>query len=471
MPFTTHWKLQHKGICHSIYFLSGVLGMTEEGLKKIRKQVLAGVLLVSIFCGIISFGNHLSMYRTEKSKEGYRIGSLLKKEMEKSFFLLPDYFENGKEQGGLPDAMEEAMLRELPIYHYMKENDKEKETEDTLIAQMLKGKEGSDEDKREIEEKDLDYGEDALHIENSMLEEMQRESGRFKEKQQQEEKREVEDDSTAEDKNTVKAEPKSFERPEYPAYTYDWSEQWGYEELVTHFYAVDKTTELSEKYMKLDNLLYQDLTIDKSKEGPQILIYHTHSQEGFADSVPGDASTTIVGAGERLTALLEEEYGFSVLHHTGEYDVENRDYAYSNSLSAIETILKANPSIQVVIDLHRDEMREGKKLVMDLQGRPTARFMFFNGMSHIRKKGDIGYLENPYIQDNLAFSFQAQVAANEYYPGIARKIYLKAYRYNLHLKPKSLLIELGAQTNTVEEIMNACDPLAHILFIVLGKEM
>ena len=80
---------------------------------------------------------------------------------------------------------------------------------------------------------------------------------------------------------------------------------------------------------------------------------------------------------------------------------------------------------------------------------------------------EIAYLENPYIQENLAFSFQAQVAANEYYPGIARKIYLKAYRFNMHLTPKSMLIELGAQNNTVEEIMNACDPLAHILAIVL----
>ena len=105
--------------------------------------------------------------------------------------------------------------------------------------------------------------------------------------------------------------------------------------------------------------------------------------------------------------------------------------------------------------------------MMDLQGRPTARFMFFNGLSYIRKSGEIEYLENPHIQDNLAFSFQAQVAANEYYPGLARKVYLKAYRYNLHLKPKSMLIELGAQNNTVEEIMNACDPLAHILAIVL----
>ena len=63
-----------------------------------------------------------------------------------------------------------------------------------------------------------------------------------------------------------------------------------------------------------------------------------------------------------------------------------------------------------------------------------------------------------------------QVAANEYYPGITRKIYLKGYRYNMHYRGKTLLIELGAQTNTVEEIMNAIDPLAHILSIVLNGE-
>ena len=195
---------------------------------------------------------------------------------------------------------------------------------------------------------------------------------------------------------------------------------------------------------------------------------HTHSQEAFVDSVPGDPSTSIVGAGEKLAKLLSEEYGFKVLHHTGEYDVESRDYAYTNSLPALEEILAQNPDIEVIIDLHRDAVREEQKLVMDLGGRPTARFMFFNGLSYIRKKGEISYLENEYIQDNLAFSFQAQVAANEYYPGIARKIYLKAYRYNLHLRPRSMLIELGAQTNTVEEIMNACEPLAHIISIVLG---
>jgi len=256
----------------------------------------------------------------------------------------------------------------------------------------------------------------------------------------------------------------------YPAYNYDWSEKWDYQALVSNFYAVDNSTKLKEEYVGLDQLLYQDLSVNKQADGPQVLIYHTHASESFVDSVPGDASTTIVGAGEKLASLLQEKYGFKVLHHTGVYD-NARDEAYNESLPAITQILEENPTIEVVIDLHRDAIAGDRKLVMDLQGRPTARFMFFNGLSYSRKNGEIEYLENPYIQENLAFSFQAQVAANEYYPGIARKVYLKAYRFNMHLKPKSMLIEMGAQNNTVEEIMNACDPLAHILAIVLDGGM
>ena len=77
------------------------------------------------------------------------------------------------------------------------------------------------------------------------------------------------------------------------------------------------------------------------------------------------------------------------------------------------------------------------------------------------------YLPNPYIADNQALSFQMQLAAEEYYPGLMRKIYLKGYRYNLHMKPKSMLIEVGAQTNTLQEAKNAMEPLANILALVL----
>ena len=243
-----------------------------------------------------------------------------------------------------------------------------------------------------------------------------------------------------------------------------------YDALVKQFYTIDRTTLIGNDQLNIDSLQNKNLTISKDASAPQILIYHTHSQEMFADSVPGDTSTSIVGAGDYLTQILTETYGYNVLHHTGQYDVEARDDAYSKALPAIEQILKDNPSIQVVIDLHRDAMAEETHLVMDLDGKPTAQFMFFNGLSRTTKTGNISYLYNENIGDNLAFSFQMQMKAVQFYPGLTRKIYLKGYRYNMHLRPRTLLVELGAQNNTVEEVMNACDPLAHILNMVLSGE-
>ena len=243
-----------------------------------------------------------------------------------------------------------------------------------------------------------------------------------------------------------------------------------YETLVRNFYAIDANTMAGSDQLSVEKLLGMDMTLPQEGDGPQILIYHTHSQEAFADSVPGDVNTGIVGVGECLTKILTEQYGYRVLHNTGQYDVETRDNAYSRALPAVEQILAENPSIQVIIDLHRDEVAEETKLVTDIQGRPTARFMFFNGLSRTRKTGDIDYLANENQEANLAFSFQMQLKAAEYYPGLTRRIYLKGYRYNMHLRPWTLLVELGAQNNTVEEAINACDPLAHILDMVLKGE-
>lgn len=251
---------------------------------------------------------------------------------------------------------------------------------------------------------------------------------------------------------------------------YDWNIFSDPESLRKEFFAIDATTEIENERIAPGMLLEKEISLSEPNGGPQILIYHTHSQETFADSIPGDANTSIVGAGEYLTNLLKEEYGYEVLHHTGEYDVETRDYAYSYALPNIEAILQEYPSIEVVIDLHRDAVAGDRKLVSEQNGKKAAQVMFFNGLSHTVKQGDIDYLANPYIEDNLAFSFQMQVLCNEYYPGLTRRIYLKGYRYNMHLCPQSLLIELGAQTNTCEEVRNSLDIIAHVLSMCLEEK-
>jgi stage II sporulation protein P len=236
--------------------------------------------------------------------------------------------------------------------------------------------------------------------------------------------------------------------------------------LLQTFYQVDNTTTIGKDQLNVDKLLGEDMTVDLSVDGPQILIYHTHSQEGYKDSVSGDSSTTVVGVGDYLTTLLEEK-GFTVLHHKGEYDVGDRDHAYTNAAPVIEQLLADNPSIQVVIDLHRDGVSETTRLVTEQNGKKMAKIMFFNGLSRTTAAGDIPYLKNPYIADNLALSFQMQLAAAEYYPDLTRRIYLKGYRFNMHFCPKSMLVEVGAQTNTFEEAKNAMEPLADLLAKVL----
>ena len=244
-----------------------------------------------------------------------------------------------------------------------------------------------------------------------------------------------------------------------------------YEERLKHYYTIDGVTSIEEGEIDFDKLLNMDLTITKSSEEMQILIYHTHSQEGFADSVPGDENTTIMGVGEYLASVLREEYGYQVYHHLGKYDVESRDNAYARSLPEIKQFLDEHPSIDVVIDLHRDGIDESSgKLVTNVGERETAKFMFFNGISKTNKQGHISYLENPYLQENLAFALQMKQKADAYYPGVTRKNYINGYRYNMHLKARTLLVELGAQNNTVEEARNACDIIAHLLDMVLTGE-
>lgn len=248
-----------------------------------------------------------------------------------------------------------------------------------------------------------------------------------------------------------------------------WDAMEDFNYLLNNYFTLDLSTTVGPDLLNLDSLMGEDLSIQE-EEGPDILIYHTHSQETFIDSVEGDESTTIVGVGDYLTRILEERYGYEVIHNRSVYDmvdgVLDRSKAYELAAVDVEEILAENPSIQVVIDLHRDGV-EGYKFVTEIDGKPTAKIMFYNGLSQDANGAPVTYLPNPYISENLAFSFQLQMKAAQYYPGLTRNIYLQSLRYNLHFRPRSLLIESGTQLNTVEEEYNAMEPLADILNQVL----
>ena len=243
-----------------------------------------------------------------------------------------------------------------------------------------------------------------------------------------------------------------------------------FEYLIGKFYTVDSVTYVKESDFPVEEMLAKDMKINTEESGPKVLIFHTHSQEAFKDSA-GNGKGTIVSVGEYLTKILNEVYGIETIHHEGVYDKVNgsldRSQAYERAKPNIRKILEENPTIEVVIDLHRDGVGSKTHLVTEINGKQTAQIMFFNGMCRTRTNGDLSGMSNPYLRDNLAFSLQMKVAAEENFPGLARRNYLKGYRYNMDLMPKMLLVEAGAQTNTVEEVMNAMELLAALLNEVL----
>lgn len=390
-----------------------------------RKKV-ANLLLAFIICFL---GIYVFIQGGSRIIEEWRIESNRKlvEMAEKTFLPVFSYVskESVCDEGSQSEAVDWILNRVLdifPLSKYVSDlPDEEILTEDTLTYEMLLAEQAKDEERMS---EDLEMVEDAAQV-----------------------------------SNTIKT-PAELSIEKLRDYNY----------LLSKFYTVDSTTMTSSKQLNADEFMEKDMHINQNAQGPKVLIFHTHSQEAFADSVASDSSTTIVGIGAYLAEKLNEK-GIETLHHAGVYDLIDgkldRSKAYELSEIGVREILNQYPSIEVVIDLHRDGVREDMHLVTDINGKQTARIMFFNGLSRTKTNGDISYLYNPYIQDNLAFSFQMQLASESMYPGLARKIYLKGYRYSLHMMPKSLLIEAGAQTNTVAEMKNAMDLLAEILNQVL----
>lgn len=221
-------------------------------------------------------------------------------------------------------------------------------------------------------------------------------------------------------------------------------------------------------------LANRPISVTPVADEPKVLIFHTHVREDFVGGV------TIADVGEALADTLEKTYGLKTIHVTDSfYRVSNTTKfvsgdEYETMEPVIQKVLKENPSISLVIDLHRDGVNENVHLVTDVNGKPTAKIMLVNGLclnrnlaGEVEEKVD---LPNPYLSDNLALSLQTILTMNELYPGLSRKIYLNEWRYSTHMRPYSLLMEWGAQTNTSEEAMNAVEPVAEILAKVLQKD-
>ena len=198
------------------------------------------------------------------------------------------------------------------------------------------------------------------------------------------------------------------------------------------------------------------------REGVQVLIVHTHTSEAYTptDSDRYDASDTlrtedtnynIVRVGDVLADALEAA-GLTVLHDRTIHDYPSYTGAYSRSRDTVETALAEHPEIAVVIDLHRDALCSDSvvyKTVAELpDGAAAAQVMLLVGTDGLG-------LEHPNWERNLRLAVYLQEAADAAHPTLMRPITLVNERYNQHLSPGMLLIEIGSSGNTLQEAIRA----------------
>lgn len=196
------------------------------------------------------------------------------------------------------------------------------------------------------------------------------------------------------------------------------------------------------------------------EEGPQILIVHTHGSEAYTMppgeeyEASGECRTTdcnynTVRVGDELAATLEEA-GLSVLHDTTLHDYPQYSGAYDRSLASINSYLEQYPTISFVLDIHRDAISDGEgnmyKVVSNVAGLNTAQMTFVIGT-------DGGGLEHPNWRENLKLAAAVQQNLLDDYPSLMRPITVRNSRYNQHVTTGSLLVEMGAAGNSLDEAL------------------
>ena len=217
-------------------------------------------------------------------------------------------------------------------------------------------------------------------------------------------------------------------------------------------------------------LLEHPLRLDLSREGPKVLIIHTHASEAYTPS-PGweyeasdtlrteDTARSVVRVGDAIAEALEAR-GIGVVH-----DREIRDYpsyngSYTRTLAAIEEYLAEYPSICCVLDVHRDAADDGSggaaAFSCTVDGEKTAQLMLVVGT-------DAGGLPHPDWQENLALAVRVQALLARADPALCRPIDLRTERFNQHATAGSLLVEVGASGNTMPEALAAAGCFADAL--------
>lgn len=213
--------------------------------------------------------------------------------------------------------------------------------------------------------------------------------------------------------------------------------------------------------LDMDALLSQPLPKLLLSDEPLILIVHTHATEAYNGGNYEQSGTyhtldtenNVVRVGQALADKLNA-CGIPTLHDTTLNDAPGYNDAYERTAEVIERYLEEYPSIQMVIDVHRDAITDtnGEELAMrtELNGQSAAQLLFVMGT-------DAGGLEHPNWEGNLAFALQMQAYCTSGAPDLFRELSLRSSRYNEHLTPYSVLLEVGSAGNTLDEAIRSVE--------------
>ncbi len=213
--------------------------------------------------------------------------------------------------------------------------------------------------------------------------------------------------------------------------------------------------------------------IEKTDQ-PQVLIYHTHTSESYLTYDTGyfyesffprstERSESVCAVGEEIAKQLNAA-GIVTIHDTTLHDYPSYSGAYDRSLETISEYLEKYPSIKVVLDIHRDGIgtdTEKYKPVFTLDGRQGAQMMILAGYNYD------GCEEFQNWEYNLRFALRIQEEAVKKCPDMVRPVNFSDFMYNMNVNTGSLLIEVGAESNTLEEARYTGYCLGQVLAKVL----
>lgn len=222
------------------------------------------------------------------------------------------------------------------------------------------------------------------------------------------------------------------------------------------------------------NINYSDIISSVSpvltKKSDKILLYNTHTSESYANSSKyqfeytgirrtTDANYNMLRIAKEFSNNLNEK-GFIAVQETTPHDYGTYTSAYAKSRITLQNAISSYGGFGIAIDVHRDAIEDlDFRPMVNIRGVEVARVMLVVGAGSKDNP-------NPYFEDNLKLALKLNYLGEQIYPGLFRPMYIRNSAYNQDLNKYSLLIEVGASGNTIEDAQNATRCITNLLNII-----